>query len=104
MVRIRMKRFGKKNRPFYRIGVFDARTRRDGRPVEEIGSYDPFAENASAGVQLDLERARHWLSVGAQPTEKVQALLRQAGLPWPPAKKPRRKKKPAASRARSPKA
>ncbi|MHC4598390.1 MAG: 30S ribosomal protein S16 [Planctomycetota bacterium] len=96
MVRLRMTRFGKRNRPFYRIGVFDSRTRRDGRTIEFFGHYDPFSKEPSTAAKIDLDRAKHWLSVGAQPSEKVAVLLRKAGLEWG-AKKPRKKrKKPSA--------
>ena len=92
MVRIRLARFGKRNRPFYRIGVFDARTRRDGRTIEYVGFYDPFAA-AEAGLKVELERVKHWVSHGAQPSENVGKLLKKAGFPWPPEKKKKKKKK-----------
>ena len=81
--RIRLKRIGRKNRPSYRICVFDARTRRDGAPIEELGSYDPQGKSIDDKVKLDKERALHWLSVGAQPSEKVQALLNKHGVKKP---------------------
>ncbi|MHC4845635.1 MAG: 30S ribosomal protein S16 [Planctomycetota bacterium] len=79
-VKIRLKRLGRKNRPYYRICVFDARTRRDGTPIEELGSYDPAAQTLSDKVTLNRERAAYWLSVGAQPSETVGSMLRKLGV------------------------
>ncbi len=76
-VKIRLKRMGKIRQPFYRIVVADSRTRRDGRVIEEIGKYHP-KEDPSV-IEVDSERAQHWLSVGAQPSEPVMALLRLTG-------------------------
>ena len=75
--KIRLKRFGKKRAPFYRIVVADSRTKRDGRVIEEIGLYHP-TEDPSV-IKIDSERAQYWLSVGAQPTETVFALLKITG-------------------------
>lgn len=79
-VRIRLKRTGRKNRPYYRICVFDSRTARDGKPVEEIGSYDPRAGSMAEGVKLDAVRAHYWVGVGAQPSETVGAFLKHFGV------------------------
>ncbi|MGB5935735.1 MAG: 30S ribosomal protein S16, partial [Ornithinimicrobium sp.] len=68
---------GKIRAPFYRVVVMDARAKRDGRAIEEIGKYHPTAEPSL--IDIDSERAQHWLSVGAQPTEQVQALLKVTG-------------------------
>ncbi len=76
-VKIRLKRMGKIRAPFYRVVVMDARAKRDGRAIEEIGKYHPTAEPSL--IDIDSERAQHWLSVGAQPTEQVQALLKVTG-------------------------
>ena len=76
-VKIRLKRMGKIRAPFYRIVVADSRTKRDGRVIEEIGKYHP-TENPSF-IEVDSERAQYWLSVGAQPTEQVAALLKLTG-------------------------
>ena len=76
-VKIRLKRMGKIRAPFYRIVVADSRTTRDGRVIEEIGKYHP-TENPSF-IEVDSERAQYWLSVGAQPTEQVAALLKLTG-------------------------
>ncbi len=76
-VKIRLKRFGKKRQPFYRIVVMDSRTKRDGRAIEEIGKYHPTEEPSF--IEVNSERAQYWLSVGAQPTEQVTALLKLSG-------------------------
>jgi small subunit ribosomal protein S16 len=76
-VKIRLKRMGKIRQPFYRIVVADSRTRRDGRVIEEIGKYHPKEEPSV--IEVDSDRAQHWLSVGAQPSEPVMALLRLTG-------------------------
>ncbi len=80
MVRIRMKRMGRKNRPFYRIGVFDAHEERDGRAIEEVGHYDPLEKDDSKREVLKKDRIEYWLSVGAQPTEKVAVILKRHGI------------------------
>ena len=76
-VKIRLKRMGKKRAPFYRIVVMDARTKRDGRAIEEIGKYNPKTEPSFIHVVSD--RAQYWLGVGAQPTEAVTAIFRASG-------------------------
>lgn len=83
MVRIRMKSFGRRHRPFFRICAMDSRTGRDGRAIEELGHYDPMVRNTDARTVLNASRIRYWLSVGAQPSEKVQALLNRAGVKKP---------------------
>ncbi|MCG2839808.1 30S ribosomal protein S16 [Sandaracinobacter sp. RS1-74] len=78
---IRLSRGGAKKRPFYRIVVADARAPRDGRFIEKLGTYNPLLPKDSAErVTLDAERAKHWLSVGAQPTDRVERFLDAAGL------------------------
>lgn len=72
-VKIRLRRMGAKKAPFYRIVVADSRCPRDGRFIEEIGTYDPMAEGEN--IKVDLERAKYWISNGAQPTETVRGLL-----------------------------
>jgi len=79
-VKIRLKRTGRKNRPCYRICVFDSRTRRDGAPVEELGSYDPRAGEWDKKVSLDRKRAHYWLTVGAQPSETMASILKRFGV------------------------
>jgi len=76
-VKIKLKRMGKIREPYYRIVVADARTKRDGRAIEEIGKYHPKAEPSL--IEVDSERAQHWLSVGAQPTDPVRKLLEVTG-------------------------
>src|SRR6202162_350401 len=76
-VKIKLKRLGKIREPFYRIVVADARTKRDGRAIEEIGKYHPKLEPSL--IEIDSERAQYWLSVGAQPTEQVRHLLTITG-------------------------
>ncbi len=76
-VKIRLKRFGKKRAPFYRVVVMDSRTKRDGRAIEEIGKYHPTEEPSV--IEIDSDRAQYWLSVGAQPSEQVTALLKLTG-------------------------
>jgi len=76
--RIRLKRFGAKNDPHYRIVVADSRRQRDGRAIEELGYYSP-AGNPPA-LEVNAERARYWLGVGAQPSDTVRSLLRKAGV------------------------
>ena len=77
-VKIRLKRMGKKKAPFYRIVVADANSPRDGRFIEEIGSYDPNQEPSAFTVNE--EAARKWLNNGAQPTEVVQKIFKLAGI------------------------
>lgn len=77
-MRIRFTRTGRCNRPSYRLVVQDIRTRRDGPAIEILGWYDPARkENA---FQFDLERARHWMALGAKPSERAAGLLKKAGL------------------------
>ncbi len=76
-VRIRMKQLGRKHRPYYRIVAIDGRQPRDGRIIEELGSYDPMVKNTDDRVKLRPDRIKYWLSVGAQPSEKISVLLRK---------------------------
>ena len=76
-VKIKLKRMGKIREPYYRIVVADARTKRDGRAIEEIGKYHPKAEPSL--IEVNSDRAQHWLSVGAQPTDPVRKLLEITG-------------------------
>ena len=76
-VKIRLKRLGKIRAPYYRIVVADSRTKRDGRVIEEIGKYHPTEEPSF--IEVNSERAQYWLSVGAQPTEQVAAILKLTG-------------------------
>ena len=75
-VRIRLRRVGTKNVPIYRIVVADGRSPRDGRFIENIGTYDP--RKASDNFKVDLERAKHWIQKGAQPSDTVRSILKKA--------------------------
>ena len=78
MVKIRLRRMGAKKAPYYRIVVADSRSPRDGRCIEEIGTYNPLT--APATVTVDVEKAQTWIKNGAQPTETVKVLLKKAGI------------------------
>ena len=78
MVKIRLRRMGAKKAPFYRVVVADSRYPRDGRFIEELGTYDP--RQNPAAVNIDVERAQAWIKNGAQPTDTVRDLLKKAGL------------------------
>ena len=80
-VAIRLSRGGSKKRPYYRIVVADSRNARDGRFIEKVGTYNPLlAKDSPERVKLDVERISHWLSVGAQPSDRVSRFLDAAGL------------------------
>lgn len=78
MVKIRLRRMGAKKAPFYRIVVADSRSPRDGRFIEEIGTYNPLTDPAE--VKINNERAQEWIKSGAQPTDTVKALFKKAGI------------------------
>ena len=78
MVKIRLRRMGAKKAPFYRVIVADSRYPRDGRFIEEIGTYDPLKEPSS--INIDADRANEWLKLGAQPTDTVKSLFKRAGV------------------------
>ncbi len=92
---IRLSRQGRRNRPHYRVGVFDRRTRRDGPPIEHLGHYDPLIEDDDNKVTLDEERIRYWLSEGADVSETVRSFLKKRGIQVPTRTKKRKKKKQA---------
>ena len=77
-VKIRLRRVGAKKAPFYRVVVADSRFPRDGRFIEEIGTYDPLTEPAT--IAVDAEKAQQWIKNGAQPTDTVKALLKKANV------------------------
>ncbi len=77
-VKIRLRRMGAKKAPFYRVVVADSRYPRDGRFIEEIGTYNPLTDPAT--VKIDAEMAKKWLANGAQPTDTVKALLKKQGI------------------------
>ena len=76
MVKIRLRRMGAKKAPYYRVVVADSHSPRDGRFIEEIGTYDPLTNPIT--IDIDMERAKYWIANGAQPTETVRALLKKA--------------------------
>ncbi len=78
MVKIRLRRMGAKKTPFYRIVVADSRSPRDGRCIEEIGTYNPLTEPAT--IHVDVEKTQTWIKNGAQPTDTVRGLLKKAGV------------------------
>ena len=78
MVKIRLKRMGMKKTPFYRIVVIDSRSARNGRAIEEIGYYNPVSEPVE--LKINDERAKYWLSTGAQPTDTTRSLLKKGGV------------------------
>jgi small subunit ribosomal protein S16 len=97
---IRLKRVGAKKDAAFRIVVADSRRARDGRFIEQLGHYDPQPREAQ--YKVDVERAKHWLSVGAQASDQVRSLLKKAGVPMPSA--PKKAKKTEASGAKAKKA
>ncbi|HIC74613.1 MAG TPA: 30S ribosomal protein S16, partial [Candidatus Marinimicrobia bacterium] len=78
-VKIRMKRLGRRNRPYYRVVVIDSRKRRDGRPIEELGWYNPI-QQAEKNYELNIEKIIEWMGKGAQPSDTVRNLLKQEGI------------------------
>jgi small subunit ribosomal protein S16 len=78
-VKIRMKKMGRKHRPFFRICAIDARSPRDGRVLEELGTYDPMVHDVDARALINGERIQYWLGVGAQPSDKVKVLIKKYG-------------------------
>ena len=78
MVKMRLKRMGYKRHPFYRVVVADARSPRDGRFIEEIGTYNPLTEPSE--VKIDAEKAAQWIKNGAQPTDTVKSLFKKNGI------------------------
>ena len=78
MVKIRLKRMGANKKPFYRVVVADSRSPRDGRFIEELGYFDPLKDPQE--VKIDAEKAQKWLADGAQPTDRVKALFKEAGI------------------------
>lgn len=87
MVRLRLKRFGRTHLPSYRLCAMDKRSPRDGRAIEELGIYQPCNKDEDQQVRLNEDRIKYWLSVGAQPSETVAALIKKAGIDPTPGKK-----------------
>src|SRR5947209_4861543 len=81
-VRIRMKKLGRKHRPYFRIVAIDGRQPRNGRIIEELGSYDPMIKDTDERVRLKPDRIKYWLGVGASPSEKVEVLLKKYLAKW----------------------
>ncbi|MHC4295575.1 MAG: 30S ribosomal protein S16 [Planctomycetota bacterium] len=79
-VKLRLKRFGRRHRSFYRLNAMDSRKPRDGRVIEELGWYDPEVKEPDKQISLNRERIEYWLSVGAQPSETVSKLLKRHGI------------------------
>ncbi|MBQ7718582.1 MAG: 30S ribosomal protein S16 [Clostridia bacterium] len=77
-VKIRLRRMGAKKAPFYRLVVADSRYPRDGRFIEEVGTYNPMTEPAE--IKIDKEKVEKWLATGAQPTDSVKSLLKKSGI------------------------
>lgn len=80
MVRLRLKRFGRTHQPFYRLNAIDQRSPRDGKPIEQLGFYDPCLKDESKQVVFKADRIRYWLGVGAQPSDTVRDLLVKQGI------------------------
>ncbi|TVQ31078.1 MAG: 30S ribosomal protein S16 [Phycisphaeraceae bacterium] len=80
MVRIRLKRMGRRHRPFYRINAVEKKTQRDGKIIEQLGWYDPLEKDESKAIELKPERIKYWLSVGAQPSDTMMDILAKNGL------------------------
>jgi len=80
MVSIRLTRGGAKKRPFYHIIVTDSRNKRDGRPIERLGFYNPLAKLEEEGLRIDRERVDYWLGQGAKPSDRVAGLLKSAAI------------------------
>lgn len=95
-VRLRMKRMGNTHRPFYRVVSVDQRRARDGRVIEELGTFNPLIEDESRQIELKLDRVAYWLSVGAQPSDTVASLLKRQGLDPTPGKKAEEQSLPTA--------
>jgi len=79
-VKLRLKKTGRRHQPFFRLCAIDSRDPRDGRPIEELGLYDPRNKDPDKRVILESDRIKYWLSTGAEPTETVCNLLRRAGI------------------------
>lgn len=79
-VKLRLKRMGRKNRAFYRLSAIDSRSPRDGRTIEELGFYDPRANEKEKQFVAKLDRCKHWLDVGATPSQTVSSLLKKHGI------------------------
>jgi len=79
-VKLRLKRLGRTNHPFYRLNAINSQTPRDGRVIEELGFYDPLNKDKAKQFVANIDRCKHWLDVGAIPSETVSSLLKRGGL------------------------
>ncbi len=79
-VKLRLKRFGRRHRPFYRLNAMDTRSARDSKAIEQLGFFDPLEQDQEKALKVDEPRVRYWLSVGAQPSDTVRTLLKKAGI------------------------
>jgi small subunit ribosomal protein S16 len=110
VVRLRMSLHGRRHRPFYRINAMDSRAQRDGRFIENLGWYDPLADRGAGKIEINAERVKYWLGVGAQPSETVADILAKHNLidkgPWEARRRRRRElvesRKPAGDPAAKP--
>jgi small subunit ribosomal protein S16 len=98
---LRMRRTGRKNLPCFRIIATDSRFPRDGRQLETLGHYDPLRKDPAVGIQLDLERVKHWISVGAVPSPIVSSILRKRGITATVPKRPDRTGRSAKTKKRA---
>ncbi|MEE9211144.1 MAG: 30S ribosomal protein S16 [Phycisphaeraceae bacterium] len=87
VVKLRLKRFGRRHRPFYRLNAMDQRAARDSQVIEQLGFYDPIEKDTAKAVKLNEDRIKYWLSVGAQPSDTVRSLLKKAGIDPTPGKR-----------------
>jgi len=99
-VKIRLTRMGDKDSAFYRVVVTDSKQARDGKYIENLGTYDPKTADKIQGIKLDVDRAKYWLGVGAQPTETAHALFVKAGIVQAQPYKAKANAKPAAPKAK----
>ena len=100
-VKIRMARFGRRHRPFFRINAVDSRTPRDGRILEKLGHYDPLEKDTEKQVVLNIERIKHWLDLGAVPSDTVSDILAKHGIKTKEAEKKAKRREKAKSIARA---
>jgi small subunit ribosomal protein S16 len=103
-VKLRFKRMGRTNRAFFRLSAIDSRSPRDGRVVEELGHYDPCEKDKAKQFVANLDRCRHWLDVGAVPSETVSSLLKKSGIEHKSLRLPKPGKPKPAAAPQAPKA
>ncbi len=98
-VMIRLKRCGRRHRPFYRVEAIEKRNARQGKSLEIVGTYDPFVEDAATRVKLKVDRVQHWLDQGARPSQTVTSFLRKVDVKYGQVKRSRRAIQRAKKRA-----